>query len=153
MTKIKDMLPEDVVEQVEAVAKEEITDASIIASMNVPFKPVADILLIKPLEKVTVSKTLTVMDDEANALLFKQAEEEGKQPEDVTLATREETKEVDSVQRIGIILSVSPKIASTYELKVGDKVVYNDRVSAPFDLMHNDAVYIRAFDVLGIWLK
>ena len=151
MTKIKDILPEEVVDKLKATV--EVTDASIIDSMNIPFRPTADIILIKPLEKIMVNKTLTVMDDEVNYALLDKAKEEGKQPEDVTLVTKEETKEVESIQQIGIVLALPSKAANSYELSVGDKVVYNSRVAAPFDLMHNDAVYIRGFDVLGIWLK
>lgn len=147
MTKIKDMLPDEVVEQIEEVV---VTDASIIDSMNIPFKPTADIVLIKPLEKVKVEKTLVVIDEEKTEELRAKARAEGDLMADVTVETKEETKEVDSIQRIGVVLALSDKVTN---FKVGDKVVYNDRFSAPFDLMHNDAVYVRQFDILGTWLK
>ena len=146
---IKDIEKElDMVEQ-------EYSDKDIIDNMDIPFQPMDDRILIKPLEPVMITKEITEIDYEATPAARKEADEKG---EDIPEAvTKTETKEVESNLRIGVVLAMTEakwtmKVNTAIpQYEVGVKVVYVHKLAMPFELF-KDSVLLKKYDILGKWL-
>lgn len=135
-----------IIEDAQIVEGPMATDKELIEALNIPFKPIDERILVKPLPAIKVTKTHDVLDEKKN---------KNKKPMD-TLETKTVTEEVESNLRVGVVLSVGePEFAkegNTEQYKVGDKVVYVHKAAMPFDLL-KDSVLIRRYEVLGLWLK
>jgi len=136
MSKLGELLSDDVRERLEKIVKEE---AKIVMSLEVPFIPTDSRVLVKPLDEIKVVKNIIVPDYEAN---------EGKAPEDIQ-ETKEIEDEVVSNLRVGVILAIDPSIDLPFQ--IGQKVVYVHRAAMPFDIF-KDSVLLKRYDILGYWL-
>lgn len=116
-----------------------MTNKEVIELMKLPIKPV-DMVLIKPLEVEKVTKT------------FRQPEEKGKIDKKTNAPVaefKEVTKEVDSLFRKGIVLSL-PINSKELPYQVGDTVVYRASLGVDFD-MFKDSQLIRMYDIIAIY--
>ena len=125
----------------------EMLDKDIIADMELPFMPIDERILVKPLAPVMITKTHDVIDDEAMDKT-KELDDNGVP----TIQTKTVTEEVESNLRIGVILAIGEAEAKTIKAPyvIGDKVVYINKAAMPFDLF-KDSVLLRKYDIQGIW--
>lgn len=133
-------------------AKVVITDAEVIADMKLPFIPIDERVLIKPLDPIKLTKTSNVVDEDAMVKAERKAK---KYKTDIPeLITKEVTTEVESNLRIGVVLATGdiPNIEYNRQYGVGDKVVYVYKAAMPFDLF-KDSVLLKRYEILGKWLK
>jgi co-chaperonin GroES (HSP10) len=131
-----------------------ITDRAILDSLDIPFIPIDERILIKPLEPVMLTKEITEIDYEATQKARAELDEDQDLPEAIT---KTETKEVESNLRIGVVLAIGEgelKKTSqhTTPYEIGDKVVYVHKAAMPFELF-KDSVLLRKYEILGKWVK
>lgn len=93
-------------------------------------------LLVKPLDKIMVSKEITSMKDNG------ETNENG----EIEYETETETKEVESLWREGIVLKTPVGMETTY--KPGDKVVFHSKSAIEFDLFKT-SVLLDVYQVIG----
>ena len=140
-------------EKIQNVMEQPMSDEQMIEDMDIPFIPVSDRLLVKPLPPIKLTVTHDVVDEE------KMNDEKELDDNGVpTLQTKSITEELDSNLRIGVVLAITETKWSLNtntmipEYKIGDKVIYPNKSAMPFDLF-KDSVLLRKHDVLGVWLK
>jgi co-chaperonin GroES (HSP10) len=147
------MKKEPISNKEETMSDGKYSDAQIIQNMDIPFSPVSDRLLVKPLPEVMLDVTHDIIDEDAM--------DEEKEVDDnglPTLKTKTVTEKLPSNLRIGVVLAITETKWTLKtntmipEYKIGDKVVYNNKSAIPFDLF-KDSVLLRKHDVLGVWLK
>jgi len=136
----------------EAQVIEKKTDAEIIGELTLPFKPIDERILVKPLPAIKLTKTHEKIDEAATAKAKKK--QSNGAPE---LILKTVTEEVDANLNIGVILAIGdsehPRPDTyTAQYKVGDKIVYVHKAAMPFELL-KDSVLLRRFEILGLWLK
>ena len=101
-------------------------------------------ILVKPLEPIKITKTLTVPEDSG------EKDEEGNPIMQMTIKDVEN----ESNFRKGVIISLPYSIKATnglvsgIEAKAGDIIVYNHKRSIDFDL-YKDSVLVDPFDVIA----
>jgi co-chaperonin GroES (HSP10) len=130
-----------------------VSDQEVIQGMNIPFKPIDERILVKPLKPIMLSVTHDVIDQDKMDDV-KELDDNGVP----TLQTKTITEDLESTMRIGVVLAVhEPKWSHTTntaipEYKVGNKIVYSNKSAMPFDL-YKDSVLLRKYDVFGVWLN
>jgi len=130
----------------------EVSDKEVIEGLKLPFEPIDERILVKPLEPIKITKTHDVIDEKATAKA-KAKNEAGISD----IKTKSVTEEVESNLRVGVILAIgegeykrTEQHTTPYE--VGDKIVYIHKAAMPFELF-KDSVLLRKYDILGKWLK
>lgn len=123
---------------------EQITDAQVLTGIKIPFTPIDDRVLVKPMPVEKIEKTLVVPDEEANK--DKKLGEDG----DV-LETKEEVKEVEMNVRKGVVLRIGQSIKDE-PFKEGDTVVFNVKSGMAFEAF-KDSILLKRFEILGTWDK
>lgn len=126
-----------------------VTDKDIIEDLNIPFIPVDERVLIKPMKPIMITKTHDVIDEAKT--------KQPKGPKDIgKLKTKTVTEEVEANLRVGVVLAIgegdykrTPDKTIPYE--IGDKVVYVHKAAMPFELF-KDTVLVRKYEILGKWV-
>lgn len=94
-------------------------------------------VLVKTLSPIRVEKPIT------EQIPTGELDEMGYQKYD----TKTEIKEVDSDWSIGVVLQI-PESCGEQPFKVGDTILYKNRMAQDFDLMHSTQL-VRPYDIIG----
>ena len=119
-----------------------VSDAELIKSLKIPFKPLDNKVLVKPMPIEMIRKELSILDEKKNRNL---------KPGD-TMFTKKVIKHVESDFRKGVILAMGKRatinLLEDADIKVGDVIVFNKRVLdyCKFDL-YRDTILINQYDI------
>jgi co-chaperonin GroES (HSP10) len=120
-----------------------IDTKKILASIasKIPFEPIDDRVLIKPLKQRTVKKVVTVPVNKPSDL---------KEAEDTVQETKQETVEVPANCQLGVVLKTGIPGASPLPFEPGDIIVYPTNAGMKFELF-KDSVLLKRYEILGKW--
>ena len=133
--------------------EEKIINQSVLAedvSSKIPYDFV-DFFLVKPLDPVKVKKEFSTPVAKTDKPVKDENGIEAQDFDDVTT----EVKEVNSDYRKGIVLKRPLYYENatdnnrTFEIKVGDTVLFRDAAGISFDLL-KDSKLLRQYDIIGI---
>lgn len=102
-----------------------------------------DFFLVKPLDPIKVKKKISTPVTDGKVV----EDKNGIKAEDFD-GVKTEIKEVDSDYRKGVVIKL-PIYYKEDTIKIGDIVLFRDRVGSNFDLL-KDSKLLRQYDILGI---
>lgn len=126
------------------------SDKELVEKMDIPFTPIDNKVLIKPLEPIYIEKEVekpTKPKDYKNKSL-KQAE---KGP---ASKTKKETETVEANVRRGVVLATPEQPLNDkakFPISSGDIVVYWDKSTIPTFELFRDSVLVNQYEILGKW--
>ncbi len=123
-------------------------DKQAIQRLEIPFTPLDDKVLVKPMEPIHLKREEIVFKEDDRVSKKKSLKEIEKGPKTETETI---TKEVKANVRRGVVLSISNSNKDKFDLEEGDVIVYHERPSVfQFDL-YRDSVLLNIYDILGMW--
>ena len=140
-------------EQIQEVQVEQVDNEVLAQSVSDAIK--YDILkdvLVKPLEPIMLEKEIQVPKVKEVTTNTEDSEGVGSIQEYDELETKIE--QIKSAFRRGIVLKVPTDIAEgiTFKFKVGDTVLYNERMAKDFDVL-KDSQLVKPYDIVAIETK
>jgi len=127
--------------------KTELTDREMIEKLDIPFKPVDNKVLVKPLDPVKIEKEFTELDESKN-------KNKKKGMEGDTMDTKKTKKTVNANVRKGVVLAL-PQMEEAekarFPIEVGDAIVYYDRSSMQTFDLYRDSLLMNKYEILGKW--
>lgn len=129
------------------MGKTELTDKEMINKLEIPFTPIDNKVLIKPLDPVKIEKEFTELDESKN--------KNKKQGQDGdTMDTKKTKKTVDANVRKGVVLAL-PQLDKNekvrFPIEVGDAIVYYDKSSMQTFDLYRDSILMNKYEILGKW--
>ena len=113
---------------------------------KIPFTPIDDRILVKPLKAVKVKRQFTVPVDDAGKLINDEDIDHTKQ-----YKTKRVTRSVDSNMSKGIVLKVGKTGSVTnIPFREGHTIVFPTNAGMPFELF-KDTRLLKRYEIMGLW--
>ena len=109
---------------------------------KIPYEPIDDRILIKPLKQKTIKKAFKVPTKVENNLVEAEHQE---------VETKEEVREVPTNCQLGVVLKVD-RNSSNLQFEEGDIVVYPTNAGMTFELF-KDSRLLKRYEILGKWVE
>lgn len=125
-----------------------MSDKMIVDSIKdkIPFIPIDDRILVKPLKPVKVKKKFTVPVDNDGKIVPEEKIDQGKQYD-----TKKVTRTVDSNMTKGVVLKIGKTGSVTnIPFSEGDTVVFPTNAGMQFELF-KDTKLLKRYEIMGLW--
>ncbi len=109
---------------------------------KIPYEPIDDRILIKPLKQKTIKKAFKVPTKVENNLVEAERQE---------VETKEEVREVPTNCQLGVVLKVD-RNSSNLQFTEGDIIVYPTNAGMAFELF-KDSRLLKRYEILGKWVE
>ena len=129
------------------MGKTELTDKEMINKLEIPFTPIDNKVLVKPLDPIKIEKEFTELDESKN-------KNKKKGMDGDTMDTKKTKKTVNANVRKGVVLAL-PQIDKNekvrFPIEVGDTIVYYDKSSMQTFDLYRDSILMNKYEILGKW--
>jgi len=124
----------------------EVKDKDIVNKLEVPFTPIDNKVLIKPMEPVKIMKEFKELDNNKN-------KHKKKGMDGDTMDTKVVKKKVDATIRKGVVLAMPELEEGEKRLPfdVGDTIVFYDNSSRQVFDLYRDSMLMNKYEILGKW--